>query len=103
VLEPGPSFHEAVIGLAFLLLLSLIAILLAYAERVPTELYVLCGFLLGVEAGIQIPSRTQLTLQVRQYETLAKLAASISPPRVAPTVNRRNIDGSEGPTPGAGH
>lgn len=72
------SFHEVVLGIAFLILLVTIGVLLGFERSVPAELYALTSAIFGVETGIQVPSGAQRAQLARQADQMAALVTSVS-------------------------
>lgn len=72
------TFHEFVLGVAFLILLVIIGVLLALATAVPAELYALASAIFGVLTGVQIPAPAQRALLARQADQMTALVSSVT-------------------------
>jgi hypothetical protein len=81
VLSAPPSFHEVILGVAFLIILVMIGGLVVLSDSVPTELYALETTILGILTGAQLPSPQQRAQLARQADTLTALVNTVTTQR----------------------
>jgi hypothetical protein len=77
------TFHEAVLGAGFLVVLIAIVVLVALSTTIPAELWTMEGAIFGVLTGTQLPSpaqRQQLARQSDQMTTLVNTVATMHSP-----------------------
>lgn len=78
MLSAPPSFHEVILGIAFLLMLVMIGVLICLGDSVPAELYGLETTILGILTGAQLPSPQQRAQLARQADTMTALVSAVT-------------------------
>lgn len=72
------TFHEAVLGAGFIVLLVAIAALLGFDRTIPSELWTLEGAIFGVLTGTQLPSPAQRQIIARQADQMTTLVNTVA-------------------------
>lgn len=72
------TFHEVVLGLAFLVTLAIAGAGVLLGQTIPTELWTVLGSLFGIFAGVQLPNGAQRQQLLVQAETVERQSGQLT-------------------------